>query len=149
GHSIGYSDGRPPECHNCGERDSVEECKSEVERRLIFRPNVWLGCSVSDQATADAMIPELLKCRDLTPVLFVSAEPLLGPIDLPEYLGRLRVTHERGIDFAIVGGESGPHARPCNLRWIRSIRDQCKAAGVPCFVKQLGSRCFDSAHAMQ
>jgi protein gp37 len=94
-------------------------------------PNVWLGTSVSDQPTADEYAKRLRECRDLSPVLFLSVEPLLGPINnLPL----------DGIDWVIVGGESGPKARPCNIEWIRSIREQCKAAGVPCFVKQLGSR---------
>lgn len=122
-------------------------------RRDFPRQNVWLGCSVSDQATADESIPELLKCRDLSPVLFLSCEPLLGPIDLgldawwhldydggcsaSELIGAVR-TGEL-IRWAIVGGESGPMARPCNIEWIRSIRDQCKAAGVRVFCKQLGS----------
>lgn len=91
------------------------------------RPNVWLGTSVEDQAAADARIPRLLD----TPaaIRFLSCEPLLGPVDL-------RV----GIDWVIVGGESGPGARPCNVEWIRSIVAQCKAAGTACFVKQLGAQ---------
>lgn len=132
----------------------------------LYRRNVWLGCSISDQPTADAMIPELLQLRGLCAGLFVSAEPLLGPVDFRRIQGSdgwaidaLRgvysLHHDEGVDHpaaleehdggpkldqVIVGGESGPHARPCNLSWVRLIRDQCKAAGVPCFVKQLGSR---------
>lgn len=121
------------------------------------RDNVWLLTSVSDQATADAMTPELLKCRELTPVLGLSCEPLLGPIDLTPWLfspDGFVSTPDRGpvhrldggaaIDWVIVGGESGPNARPCNIDWIRSIRDQCRAAGVPVFVKQLGSNVVDA-----
>lgn len=118
-------------------------------KMLRARPNVWIGTSVSDQETADKWIPELLKLRDLTPVLFVSAEPLLGAINLRTGIyempsqGRRGTTLERGldgnVDWLIVGGESGPHARPCNVEWIRSTIEQCKAAGVPCFAKQLGS----------
>lgn len=98
-------------------------------------PNVWLGVSVEDQPRADERTPLLLK----TPaaVRFLSCEPLLGPIDFfygPNDWGLLT-----GIDWVIVGGESGPDARPCDVTWIRSIVEQCKAAGVPCFVKQLGS----------
>ena len=96
-----------------------------------FRRNVWLGTSVSDQSTTNAAIPELLKCRDLSPVLFLSVEPLVGPIEAIPKLDRL--------DWVIVGGESGPNARPCRMSWIASIIRQCKGAGVPCFVKQLGS----------
>lgn len=117
-----------------------------------WRHNVWLGTSISDQATADKGIPELLKCRDLAPVLFLSAEPLLGPIDLTGQLvssdgfvsaladGPIHVSDGgRGIDWVIVGGESGPNARPCHMEWIRSLVDQCRAIGHPCFVKQLGA----------
>lgn len=100
-------------------------------------PNVWLGVSVENQATADERIPLLLQ----TPagVRFLSVEPLLGPVNL---MGRGRyLAHvgEHGIGWVIIGGESGPGARPCDLAWIRSVVAQCKAAGVPVFVKQLGS----------
>lgn len=97
-----------------------------------YRAHVWLGTSVSDQHTADIWIPRLLAHRDLTPVLFISAEPLLGPVDLSEYLPRL--------DWVIVGGESGPNARPMQLGWARQVRDQCQAYGVPFFFKQVGGR---------
>lgn len=134
-------------------------------------PNVWLGVSVEDQATADARIPLLLQ----TPaaVRFVSYEPALGPVDF----ARLKYGDEKcacgfqvvqnafnasidcpalsrigkctegpepidagTLDWIIVGGESGPGARPCDVAWIRSVREQCADADVPCFVKQLGSR---------
>ena len=95
------------------------------------RSNAWLGTSVSDQATAAALIPDLLNCRDLSPVLFLSVEPLLGPVDLSPWLSL--------IDWVIVGGESGRGVRPCEVGWIDSIVEQCKAAEVRCFVKQLGS----------
>lgn len=115
-------------------------------------PNVWLGVSVEDQKRADERIPWLLK----TPaeVRFVSAEPLLGPIDLqgvpcnqnhPEdYSTRLgallKDAHGVGIHWVIIGGESGPGARRCDLNWIRSLVRQCRAAGVPAFVKQVGAK---------
>jgi protein gp37 len=91
-------------------------------------PNVMLGVSVEDQWTAERRIPHVLA----TPatVRFVSAEPLLGPIDL---------IHLPRPDLVIVGGESGPGARPVNLDWIRSIRDQCARTDTDLFVKQLGS----------
>lgn len=137
--------------------------------------NVWLGVSVENQAAADERIPLLLE----TPaaVRFISAEPLLGPVNLnrievmegevdrsdpenpivsgycidamsgeafdDEY-GSLstapdgEVPLERGIDWVIVGGESGPGARPMHPDWARSLRDQCQAAGVPFFFKQWG-----------
>lgn len=103
-------------------------------------PNVWLGVSVENQRAADERIPLLLE----TPaaVRFLSCEPLLGPIDLrvAAFNGADSIESLAGIDWVIVGGESGPGARPCDVSWIRSIVKQCKAAGVPAFVKQLGAR---------
>ncbi len=115
-------------------------------------PNVWLGISAEDQQRADERIPLLLGVP--ATVKFVSAEPLLGPLDLREYLYSDR--DKAGMDdnfflepleghtgsklsWVIVGGESGPGARPCNLHWVRSIRDDCAEARVPCFIKQLGN----------
>jgi len=125
-------------------------------------PNVWLGVSVEDQAAADARIPILLD----TPAAlrFISAEPLLGPVDLtyldtgrqPQEYEAERIDALRGgvawesdgtivarpsvgnIDWVIAGGESGPDARPMHPDWARSLRDQCAAAGVPYFFKQHG-----------
>lgn len=110
-------------------------------------PNVWLGVSVENQKVADERIPLLLQ----TPaaVRFLSCEPLLGPVDLKPYLEPyIRTKHDGskrgtvwadpGIDWIIVGGESGPGARPMHPDWVRSIRDQCKAAEVPFFFKQWG-----------
>jgi protein gp37 len=135
-------------------------------------PNVWLGTSVEDRATADARIPHLLA----TPaaVRFVSAEPLLGPVDLTRiteaepacpggtsvcgwYLdalagdawddengaltGEYRGTYGNArLDWVIVGGESGPGARPMNPDWARSLRDQCSAANVAFFMKQMAKK---------
>lgn len=121
-------------------------------------PNVWLGVSAEDQKTADERIPHLLA----TPaaVRFVSAEPLLGPIDFTritwgddlicgstdalggidtclEFPGEPRPSRAK-LDWIIVGGESGSKARPMHPDWVRSIRDQCAAAGVPFFFKQWG-----------
>ena len=112
-------------------------------------PNVWLGVSVENQHFADERIPLLLQ----TPaaIRFISAEPLLEAIDLRRWLyparcistGRpMRPMPERdlfGLDWVIVGGESGPGARPCYVDWIRAIKAQCRAASVPLFVKQLGA----------
>lgn len=123
-------------------------------------PNVWLGTSVEDQTRADERIPHLLA----TPaaVRFLSMEPLLGPVSLhPEadhiYQRLSRwygpdgfddtgsqpvITRRKDlfplIDWVIVGGESGPGARPMHPDWARSLRDQCAAAGVPFFFKQWG-----------
>ena len=128
-------------------------------------PNVWLGVSVENQAYADARIPSLL--RTPAAVRFVSAEPLLEDLNLRGYLYEGGIPghcvdidggrwHDPGacrgsvdnctgrccqqrIDWVIVGGESGTGARPFDLAWARSIVEQCKAAGVPVFVKQLGA----------
>lgn len=122
----------------------------QVFDRIAYRdgplPNVWLGVSVEDQRAADERIPELLA----TPaaVRFLSCEPLLGPVSLwaflggkirDEALGALGSPQVPGVDWVIVGGESGPGARPCDVAWVRDLVGQCKAAGVPAFVKQLGS----------
>lgn len=106
-------------------------------------PNVWLGVSCEDQATADERIPTLLD----TPaaVRFVSAEPLLSMIDF-ECFGSTGCPtgwidgSEPGLDWIIVGGESGPKARPCDINAVRSIVKQCADARVACFVKQIGAR---------
>lgn len=103
--------------------------------------NVWIGTSVEDQTRADERIPELLKIP--TKVRFLSVEPLLGPIrfsGVPGFNKAGSIGQEILKNFwVIIGGESGPGARPCNVDWIRDIVRQCNAASVPCFVKQLGS----------
>lgn len=110
----------------------------------LRRDNVWLGTSISNQADADRNIPELLKCRNLASVLFVSGEPLLGAIEFSDVTNRADAVQQlgkkamHGIDWLIAGGESGPHARPMHPDWARSLRDQCQAAGVPFFFKQWG-----------
>ncbi|MBI2307547.1 MAG: phage Gp37/Gp68 family protein [Rhodocyclales bacterium] len=107
--------------------------------------NVWLGVSVEDQATADERIPLLLQ----TPaaVRWISAEPLLGPVDLTatpagDILcrcgGCMEMTPDTRIDWVVAGGESGKNARPMHPAWARSLRDQCAAAGVPFLFKQWG-----------
>jgi protein gp37 len=113
-------------------------------------PNVWLGVSVEDQATSAARIPLLLQAS--AAVRFVSCEPLLGPVDLrgiwnycPEHDFEsgfcVQRRHEgvRWLDLVIIGGESGPKARPCRVGWIEALIAQSRAAGVSCFVKQLGT----------
>lgn len=122
--------------------------------------NVWLGVSVEDQASADERIPQLLQ----TPaaVRFISAEPLLGPVKLLDYIGRwahaCKVRDDNScpncgadhvapgmcdqgtdrVDWIITGGESGSNARPSHPDWFRSLRDQCLTADVPFFFKQWG-----------
>ena len=108
-------------------------------------PHVHFGVSCEDQATADERIPLLLQ----TPaaVRFLSCEPLLNHVDIGMYLSRSNMPGLSllpgfkdplpGLDWVICGGESGPHARPMDLDWARSLRDQCKVAGVKFFMKQL------------
>ena len=107
--------------------------------------NVWLGVSAEDQDRADERIPQLLQ----TPaaVRFVSAEPLLGPVDLSIYLasGYDEPPHDDTLDWVIVGGESWPRARSFHLAWARNLLAQCELAGVAPFVKQLGARPYSRA----
>lgn len=110
-------------------------------------PNVWLGVSIEDQKTADERIPVLLQ----TPaaVRFISAEPLLEPVSFRwakwhDYSSREpgfahgHLDGLKGIDWVIVGGESGPKARLMHPDWARKLRDECRQAGVPFFFKQTG-----------
>jgi protein gp37 len=128
-------------------------------------PNVWLGVSAEDQATADERIPDLLASP--AAIRFISAEPLLGPINLNSNLGgtlwmggqrgcgglhhgtgapecprELHHHHDdrcrRGLNWVIGGFESGPRARPGHPAWMRQLRDQCGDAGVAFFFKQWG-----------
>lgn len=103
-------------------------------------PNLWLGVSVEDQATAEARIPLLLQTP--APVRFVSYEPALEAVDFSAWLPCLEiggVEGERFLSWIIVGGESGPNARLFDLTWARQTVQQCREAGVPVFIKQLGS----------
>jgi protein gp37 len=103
-------------------------------------PNVWWGVSVEDQAAADKRIPLLLK----TPaaVRWISAEPLLGPLDIKNYfhnpLGESLGLIGPTVDWVVVGGESGAGARHMAIEWARTIRDQCASANTKFFMKQLG-----------
>ena len=103
-------------------------------------PNVWLGITVVNQEEADRDIPKLLQ----TPaaVRFLSMEPLLGPVDLRQaHITKVRLPawpNPTRVDWIIVGGESGPKARPMHPQWARDIRDQCEEAGVPMLFKQWG-----------
>lgn len=106
--------------------------------------NAWAGTSAGDQETAEDAIPKLIDAARMAPVLFVSIEPMVGPIDFSairihddELGARWRVL-EDALSWVIVGGESGPDARPMHPDWPRSIRDQCVDAGVPFFFKQWG-----------
>lgn len=99
-----------------------------------YRPNVWLGASV-ESAEYLHRIDSLKCCGSMAAVLFLSCEPVVGPMPT---LGE----HIDGIDWVITGGESGPSARPADPDWFRSIRDQCAAHEVPFHFKQWGE--FDA-----
>ncbi len=101
----------------------------------------WFGISAENQCTLDARWTEASSAR--SPIIFISAEPLLGAIDLP--VGFL----ERGArSWLILGGESGKGARICHLPHLRRAMAQCKEAGVPVFVKQLGARASDPENGL-
>lgn len=134
----------------------ITECDAATAPRLQDAPlpNVWLGVSVEDQARADLRVHALLD----TPaaVRFLSCEPLLGPVKLgawlwdgvicascpPDTLGHPR------IGWVIVGGESGPGARPMHPTWARQLRDECVNAGVPYLFKQWGEWTPDDLFVM-
>ncbi len=124
------------------------------------RPLVWLGTSISDQETARRMVPWLLDDRANFAKRFLSIEPQVGPVNLLDitlvdeipphgprcfmnaltgHIGGPDEIHPRTVDWVIVGGESGPGARPFNLDWARSLHAQCAAACVAFFCKQLGA----------
>tara|TARA_R100001530_G_scaffold131770_1_gene103639 strand:+ start:423 stop:1325 length:903 start_codon:yes stop_codon:yes gene_type:complete len=130
--------------------------------RLVFREwthnfpsNVWLGTSIENQEAADERIPELVKCPAGN--RFLSMEPLLGEVDVRQYLysDYDKAAHDRQfftplegfthakVLWVVVGGESGPNARPMHPDWARSICDQCSEAGVPFFFKQWGEHSQD------
>ena len=179
------------------ERIDAWDCNAGLDFVALPLPNLWLGVSVEDQTRADERIPDLLA----TPaaVRFISAEPLLGPIDLTRIMeagaeecfhhvklepisfegrvcteGRSSLNaltghywgedlidgqwegwvdyhqspgfgepgYHKPLDWVIVGGESGPGARPMHPDWARSLRDQCAAAGVPFHFKQWGEHAW-------
>jgi protein gp37 len=123
------------------------------------RPLVWLGTSISDQATTDVWVPALLKAEGFR-LRFISAEPLLGPVRLDRYIcrpcsrcdGSMSVPvpgggapcpacldhqgEEHAIHWVIAGGESGANRRPAELHWYQGIADSCGAAKVPFYMKQ-------------
>ena len=96
--------------------------------------NVWLGITVCNQQEAERDIPKLLDIP--AKKHFLSMEPLLGPVDLEK--ARAWQSDVVGVDWVIVGGESGPKARPMHPNWVRSLRNQCIDACVPFFFKQWG-----------
>ncbi len=154
--------------HRAGDEAATDTLWKAWSRSAGVRlplPNVWIGTSAENQAYADERIPWLQRIP--AAVRFVSLEPLLGPIELrgsgvpkpgnvwqecdceqidnrdvpcPVCEARGPLTGERGLQWVIVGGESGQGARPCALPWVDSIVRACRDAKVPCFVKQLGAR---------
>ncbi|MFO7172576.1 MAG: phage Gp37/Gp68 family protein [Bacillota bacterium] len=159
--SVPYEDGRICEFL----RNALGPGTPAIDRKWPLS-NVWLGISVENQKAAYERIPYLLQAP--AAVRFLSCEPLLGPLDLRNpYYGLFpeQWSNAAAIDchlamggsepddpppdyppyetpkikWVIVGGESGPGARPMHPDWVRSIRDQCLEAGVPLFVKQMGS----------
>ena len=133
--------------------ENVDAMIPRGSMRQRYPANVWIGTSVEDQRRADERIPHLLAIP--AAVRFLSVEPLLGLVDLPYRMewssdedwannGPPHVTlgiseePDSQIGWVIVGGESGPNARPMHPTWARSLRDQCQAAGVPFFFKQWG-----------
>jgi protein gp37 len=102
------------------------ERMDQLGRRLSWPDNVWMGVSVENQRWT-CRVDDLRKVR--AKVRFLSCEPLLGPLSLDL----------RGIHWVIVGGESGPRARPMRAEWVRDIREQCQDAGVAFFFKQWGA----------
>jgi len=99
----------------------------DAQEQLNWTDNIWMGVSVENQDYVYRI--ELLK-RTSAKIKFVSFEPLLGPIS----------ANLKGIDWVIVGGESGPKARPIKVEWVRRIRDNCQELGIPFFFKQWGGR---------
>jgi len=142
--------------------DAIKECPQHTFMVLTKRPemvlehmknvmldhfwgmkNLWLGVTAENQEQADKRIPVLLQIP--AAVRFISVEPMLGPVDLSKWLyipdphsAPADLIPSRVLHWIICSGESGPGARPCHPDWVRSLRDQCQAAGVPFFFKQWG-----------
>lgn len=171
--TVGGNDGERFGCpiQNHQESDVSNLHSPDLEAYLKFPlKNCWLGVSVEDQKTADERI--LLLLQTPAAVRWISAEPLLGPIEMyggrhhrcdapphPKFLITRRdrkqslktgssfyISDPVGLDWVVVGGESGPRSRPFDIQWARDIIAQCKAADVPVFYKQGGSsnRCEHS-----
>jgi protein gp37 len=128
--------------------------KERMGWSMGFWQHVWLGVTCENQARADERIPILLQIPAAK--RFVSIEPMLGPVDLTNIQagnhwinalnGNSQYVSSLGprLDWVILGGETGPGARPMHPGWVRSVRDQCQAAGVPFFFKSFGEYEMDS-----
>ena len=114
----------------------IDEDSGQMDNMTLLFPNVWLDTSASDQESANERIPHLLKAPIAT--RFLSAEPLLGPIDL---------SHFGKLDWVICGGESGRNARPMHHRWPKMLHDHCAATGTPFFFKQWGEYAPQIVHS--
>jgi protein gp37 len=108
--------------------------------------NIWLGISVVNQVEADREIPKLLAIP--AKVRWLSMEPLLGPVTCEGLFANPRNARDttnalEEINWVVVGGESGAHARPMRAEWVETLRDQCAVVGVPFFFKQWGGTAKD------
>lgn len=115
---------------------------NEQDTHEMIRDHIWHGVTAENQQTADNRIPHLLRIPGKR---FLSVEPMLSAIDLSAFFGGpyasiceagFEKSYNFGIDAVLLGGESGPGARMMQMEWVRSVRDQCAAAGVPFFYKQ-------------
>ena len=104
----------------------------------VWPANVWAGVTTENQEMAEERIPFLLQIP--AAVRFVSVEPMLGPVSIGPLEDVHRAYFSRQLDWVICGGESGQKARPMNLEWAESLHDQCKAAGVSFFMKQMSGK---------
>jgi protein gp37 len=122
------------------EKKIYSHCPESPARELgggDYLPNLWNGVSITDQEDADRMIPDLLKVPGKR---WVSYEPMLGPVDFSDYLpietiGGVEL--ENWPSWIVLGCESGPKRRSCDPQWMLDVVRQCKAAGVPVYVKQV------------
>lgn len=106
-------------------------------------PSVWLGITVVNQEEVDRDLSKLARFVGRFKILWLSIEPQLGDIDLATWLFSMMSDKQCAINWVVDGGESdASHARQFKLEWARSLRDQCAAAGVAFFMKQLGSNPF-------
>lgn len=119
-------------------------CRWSVRCGGAWPANVWLGTTAEDQRRLGERVEFLT--QEPAAVRFLSVEPMLGPLDITQWIGAYDVSKERrersisqAVSWVIVGGESGSDARPFHVEWARSVVRQCRSAGVPVFVKQLGS----------
>lgn len=105
--------------------------------QALWLANVWMGVSTEDQKNFDERWQVAKRLVSTVPVLFFSCEPLLGKIVLPDDFLQVVETSRTRL-WTLVGGESGPNARPTTVEWVRMLRDQCQASGTPFHFKQWG-----------